>query len=127
MSLNQNEKSITDIIRLNGTGYVSTTKGGITNVEVVGLIRKGRWWFMIHRDLQEPQYLTISEAHTGCCLKRETYLEFEDALYFGLPFIDSRYYHFHTTVYGILVKTQRDLFNCNISPQTLAIQTALWL
>ena len=127
MSQNRNEKTIIKVFRLNGTGKVYLSNGDLRDVEVEGIILKGRWWFIVHRDIIEPQYFTISEASCGCKLNKDTYVEFEDALYFGLPFIDEKYYYLHTSVMDILVKTQKNLLLRNISPQTLAIDTALWL
>lgn len=124
---NRNEKTISEVYRIEGTGKVMLANGDVTDVEVVGIILKGRWWFIIHRDVLEPQYFTISEASCGYKLNKDTYVEFEDALYFGLPFIDEKYYYLHTAVMGHLVKTQKNLIKNNLSPQTLAINTALWL
>ena len=115
MSQNRNEKSIIEVYRAVGDGLVTLADGSIRSVEVEGLIRKGRWWFIVHHDIMEPQYLTISEASTGFQLKQETYYAFEDALYFGLPFIDEKYFHIATKVGNSLVKTQRSLLSHNLT------------
>lgn len=124
---NRNEKMISNFIEVNGIGTV-TTKQGYRDVFVYGYFTKwGRWTFIVHQDVNHPEYVTVSEASTGYQLKDENYYSVEDALYFALSFIEEKHYYFATSVSDVLVKTQTDLLKRNTSPQTLAIDTTLWL
>lgn len=127
MSANQNEKTIIKTYLINGTGSVLLEDDSIRDVEIVGVILKGRWWFIVHRDVLEPQYLTVSEASSGVQLRKETYYEFEDALFYALPFLDQKYSYLHTSVMGFLTKTQINLLRRNLGSMTPALHTALWL
>lgn len=127
MRKNQNEKQISNFIEVNGIGTVAT-KSGYRDVFVYGYFKKWNWWFMVHRDIKDPRYLTVSEASTGRQLRAETYYTIEDALYFALPFIEEKHYYFATTVGDTLVRTQCNLFKRNTTNlQTLAIDTVLWM
>lgn len=127
MQKNQNEKQISDFIEVNGIGTVAT-KSGYRDVFVYGYFKKWNWWFIVHRDIKDPRYLTVSEASTGRQLRDETYYTVEDALYFALHIIEEKHYYFATTVGDILVRTQCNLFKRNTTNlQTLAIDTALWI
>lgn len=124
---NQNEKTISNFVEVNGIGTVATNKG-YRDVFVYGYFKKWHWWFMIHSDVRNPEYVTVSEASTGRQLRDEAYYTVEDAIHFSLPFIDEKRYYFSTTVGDILVKTHCNLFRRNTTNlQTLAIDTALWM
>ena len=69
MSVNQSEKSIIKTYRIDGLGSVLLTDDTIRDVEVVGMITVGRWSFIVHHDVLEPQYLTVSEVSSGVQLK----------------------------------------------------------
>ena len=127
MQKNQNEKQIFNFIEVNGIGTVAT-KSGYRDVFVYGYFKKWNWWFMVHRDIKDPRYLTVSEASTGRQLRVETYYTVEDALHFALPFIEEKRYYFATSVGNVLTETQTNLLKRNTANlQTLAIDTALWL
>lgn len=126
MQKNQNEKQISNFIEVNGIGTVITTKG-YCDVFVYGYFKKWNWWFMVHRDIKDPRYITVSEASTGRKLRDELYYSVEDALHFILPFIEEKRYHFSTIVGNTLVRSQCNLIRRNINLQTLAIDTALWV
>ena len=124
---NQNEKTTSNFIEVNGIGTVATNKG-YRDVFVYGYFKKWHWWFMVHADLENPEYVTVSEASTGRKLRDESYYTVEDALYFSLPFINEKRYYFSTRVGDILVKTQCDLSKRNTTNlQTLAIDSVLWM
>lgn len=126
MQKNQNEKTIFNFIEVNGVGTVAIGSG-YRDVIVRGYFKRWNWYFMIHHSVEDPQYLTVSEASTGRRLIPETYYSIEDALHFVLPFIDKKRYYFSTTTQNILVRTQCNLLRRNTTNlQTLAIDTLLW-
>ena len=124
---NQNEKMISNFIEVNGVGTIATNKGYRDVFEYGYFTKWGRWTFIVHQDVNYPEYVTVSEASTGYQLKDENYYSVEDALYFALSFIEEKRYYFATSVSDVLVKTQTDLLKRNTNFQTLAIDTALWL
>ena len=116
-------------VPVNGIGTIATNKGYI-DVFVHGYIEMwGSWYFIVHQDIVCPELINVSEASTGFSLKQtERYYSVEDALYYALPFIDSKRYHFSTTTGDVLVKTRTNLLRRNTTNlQTLAIDSALWL
>ena len=130
----QYEKTIFNLVRVDGVGTVCLRRGGYCDVSVVGYFTHGyttsynKWTFIIHRDLKDSEAFAVSEASTGRLLKDETYYSVEDALHFVIPFIEARHTQFATSVGNILVKTQVNLLPRNSTNlQTLAIDTALWL
>lgn len=124
---NQNEKTTIDFIEVNGIGTVSLKNGGYQDVFVYGYFKKWNWSFIVHSDIEEPQYVTVSEASSGSRLTEDLYYTVEDALYFALPIITAKRYYFATAVGDILVKTQRNLLKRNTTNlQTLAIDLILW-
>lgn len=124
---NQNEKTTSDLIYTNGIGTVVMQNNDYRDVLVVGYFKKYHWWFIIHSDVDTPEYLTVSEASTGRKLRDETYYTIEDALYFALPYIEEKRFHFSTQVGDILVKTQCNLLMRNTTNlQTLAIDS-IWM
>lgn len=122
------ERTISNFIEVNGIGTV-TTKKGYRDIFVYGYFTKwGRWSFIVHQDVRNPELITVSEASTGYCLRDENYHSIEDALHFALSFIGEKHYYFATSVGDILVETQTNLLKRNTTNlQTLAIDTALWL
>lgn len=127
MNQSQNEKTISNFIEVNGIGSVMTNKG-VCDVFVYGYFTVwNRFSFIVHADVQHPEFCTVSEASTGCRLLDETYYSVEDALYFSYPFILSRHYHFATAISDRLVKTQKNLLRRNTTLlQTIAIDSLLW-
>lgn len=124
---NQNEKTISNFIEVNGIGTIAT-KNGYQDTFVYGYFKKYRWFFIVHKDLDNPEFVTVSEASTGRLLKEESYYTVEDALHFALPFIREKHYYFATSVGDVLVETQTNLLKRNTTNlQTLAIDTILWL
>lgn len=124
---NQNEKKTIDVILVNGTGTVVMSNNEVRDVSVVGYFKKFHWWFIIHFDVDTPEYLTVSEASTGRQLRDETYYTIEDALYFAIPYIEEKRFYFSTRVGDILVDTQCNLLKRNTTNlQTLAIDS-LWM
>lgn len=119
---------ISDFVEVNGIGTI-TTKQGYRDVFVYGYFTKwGRWSFIVHQDVRNPELITVSEASTGYHLRDENYYSVEDALHFVLPFIEEKHYYFATSVGDVLVRTQTNLLKRNTTNlQTLAIDTALWL
>lgn len=119
---------ISDFVEVNGIGTI-TTKQGYRDVFVYGYFTKwGRWSFIVHQDVRNPELITVSEASTGYHLRDENYYSVEDALHFALPFIEEKHYYFATSVGDVLVRTQTNLLKRNTTNlQTLAIDTALWL
>lgn len=119
---------ISDFVEVNGIGTIAT-KQGYRDVLVYGYFTKwGRWSFIVHQDVGNPELITVSEASTGYRLGNENYYSVEDALHFSLPFIEKKRYYFATSVGGVLVRTQTNLLKRNTTNlQTLAIDTALWL
>lgn len=131
---NQNEKMTSKIVRVNGFGTVTLRDGSYRDVFVYGyfvhghLSRWDKWSFIIHQDLRDPEFFTVSEASTGSLLRVENYYSVEDALHFAIPFIEGKHTQFATAIGDILVKTRTDLLARNTTNlQTLAIDTALWL
>ena len=127
MSQNQNEKTISDFIEVNGIGSVMT-KQGVRDVFVYGYFTAwDRFSLIVHSDVLHPEYCTVSEASTGCRLQDETYYTVEDALYFAQPFVLAKHYYFATAIGNWLVKTQKNLLSRNTTLlQTLAIDSLLW-
>ena len=131
---NQCEKMTFKLVCVDGVGTVAVRNGGYRDVNVKGyfvhgnLSRWDKWYFIIHQDLKNPEFLTVSEASTGRQLQAETYYTVEDALYFAIPFIRGKHTQFSTSVGDILVRTKTNLLARNTTNlQTLAIDTALWL
>lgn len=123
----QSEKTTFKFIRVSGFGTVATVKGYV-DVLVYGYFNMwGRWTFIVHQDTENPNLVSVSEASTGYRLQDENYYTIEDALYFAIPFIESKMYRFATTTSRVLVQTQTNLLRRNTNLQTLAIDTALWL
>lgn len=127
MNQNQNEKTISNFIEVNGIGSVMTKKG-VRDVFVYGYFTVwNRFSFIVHADVWHPEFCTVSEASTGCRLLDETYYSVEDALYYACPFILSKHYYFATAIGNWLVKTQKNLLKRNTTLlQTLAIDSLLW-
>lgn len=127
MNQSQNEKMISNFIEVNGIGSVMTKKG-VRDVFVYGYFTVwNRFSFIVHADIQHPEFCTVSEASTGCRLIDETYYSVEDALYYAYPFILSKHYYFATAISDWLVKTQKNLLKRNTTLlQTLAIDSLLW-
>ncbi len=127
MNQSQNEKMISNFIEVNGIGSVMT-KQGVRDVFVYGYFTVwNRFSFIVHADIQHPEFCTVSEASTGCRLIDETYYSVEDALYYAYPFILSKHYYFATAISDWLVKTQKNLLKRNTTLlQTLAIDSLLW-
>ena len=127
MNQSQNEKTISNFIEVNGIGSVMTKKG-VRDVFVYGYFTVwDRFSFIVHSDVEHPEFCTVSEASTGCRLLDETYYSVEDALYYAYPFILSKHYYFATTIGDWLVKTQKNLLKRNTTLlQTLAIDSLLW-
>lgn len=125
---NQSERMTSNFIEVNGIGTIETTKG-FCDVFVYGYFQKwDRWFFIVHQDIENPKYITVSEASTGRRLQNENYYTVEDALYFAVPFIEKMKHYFATSVGNILVKTKTDLLNRNTTnTQTLAISSLLWM
>lgn len=125
---NQNEKTTSNFIEVNGTGTIATTKGP-RDIFVYGYFTKwNRWSFIVHQDIMNPCLFNISEASTGYRLMDGGYSSVEDALRSVLPFIEEKHYYFATAVNHALVKTQTNLLKRNTTNlQTLAIDTALWM
>lgn len=121
---NQNIKTISNFIEVNGIGTIATRKG-YQDVFVYGYFTKwNRWSFIVHSHLENPELITVSEASTGYALLNEAYYTIEDALHFIIPFIERKHYCFATKVGDVLVKTQTNLRNRNTTNlQTLAIDT----
>lgn len=121
---NQNIKSISNFIEVNGIGTIATRKG-YQDVFVYGYFTMwNRWSFIVHSYLENPELITVSEASTGYALLNEAYYTIEDALHFIIPFIERKHYCFATRVGDVLVKTQTNLRNRNTTNlQTLAIDT----
>lgn len=104
---NPKEKNFS-LVLSNGIGSIRCSDG-LHDVEVLAYFTMWRWTFIIHRDIREPQYLTVSEASTGMQLIRENYYTIDDALWFAIPFIENKHYYFATAVNNNLVR-----FNCNL-------------
>lgn len=110
---NPKEKNFNFVLS-NGIGSVrSAPYGKLRDVEVLAYFTMWRWTFIIHRDLKEPQYLTVSEASTGLQLIEESYYTIEDALWFVLPFIEAKHYYFATAVNNNCVKYRCNLLSRN--------------
>lgn len=121
MKKNQSEKMTSNFIEVNGVGIVATLYG-YQDVFVYGYFKMWNWWFIVHQDVETPQYVTVSEASTGRRLLNETYYNVEDALYFAVPFIKEKRYHFATTINNHLVKAKLSLLENNTSNlRTLAL------
>lgn len=122
----QNIKTISNFVEVNGIGKVRTGRG-LCDVYVYGYFTKWRWTFIVHQYIEDPQYVTVSEASTGCRLQDECYFTPEDALFYALPFIEQKHYYFATAVGDRRVKWQTDLEKANSTLlQTPAIHLALW-
>lgn len=121
---NQNIRSTSNFIEVNGIGTIATRKG-YQDVFVYGYFTMwNRWSFIVHSYLENPELITVSEASTGYALLNEAYYTIEDALHFIIPFIERKHYCFATKVGDVLVKTQTNLRNRNTTNlQTLAIDT----
>lgn len=126
--MNRNEKTTFDLIEVNGTGTVHMKRGYYRDVFVYGYFERHGWWFIVHSDATYPECVTVSEASVGRKVCEDVYYTVDDALYYVLPFIDSKRLYFATTVGDILVQTQCNLLRRNTTNlQTLAIDTALWM
>lgn len=125
MQRNRNEKTTSDFIEVNGFGTIATTNG-YRDTFVYGYFTWGRWTFIVHQSLGRAKLYTVSEASTGYSVVDGCY-SIEDALYYGVSFIEDKQYQFPTVVGNALVKSRCNLFNRNSCLQTLAIDTALWL
>ena len=126
MIQDQNEKTTSNFIEVNGMGTVST-KVGYLDVFVYGYFTCFGRWFMVHQDVIRPEFVTVSEASTGFSLKDEQYYSIEDALHFAIPFIKEKRYHFATSIGNALVFTKTNLLGRNTTNlQTLAINTLIW-
>lgn len=125
---NPKEKMISDFIRLNGFGKITLEDYSIVDTFVYGYFKAYRWHFIVHQDVDDPEMLSVSEASTGCCLHSTVnYEDVEDALYYELPFINTKKYYFATSVGDFLVKSRCNLLKENLGVRTLAIDTALWI
>lgn len=120
----QNEKMTIEFIPTNGVGSVMTTEG-LKDVYVYGMFKMWHWHFIVHQDVSDPEFFTVSEASTGMSLKDEVYYTIEDALYYIVPFIESKRYYFATAVGSKLTRTQCNLLRRNIG-LTLTIDSVLW-
>lgn len=124
---NRSIKQISNFVEVNGVGTV-VTENGYCDVFVYGYFKKWHWWFIVHRDIEYPEYITVSEASTGRKLRKDMYYTVEDALHFSLSFIEDKHYYFATAVSNVLVQTQCNLRKRNTTNlQTLAIDSVLWL
>lgn len=124
--LNPLKKTISEFYPVNGIGTVVTKKGN-QDVFVYGYFTAwDKWSFIVHQDVEFPEFCTVSEASTGYQLIKECYYSVEDALYFSVPIIESKRYYFSTIIKDILVSTQQNLLQRNTTNlQTLAIDM-LW-
>lgn len=116
---NPKEKNF-NFVPLNGVGSIRCYPNGeLCDVEVVAYFTMWNWTFIIHRDIEEPQYFAVSEASTGMRLIDENYYSIEDALWFVIPFIEQKRYYFATAVNNNLVKYKGTLLNRNTSLLTI--------
>ena len=126
MPQHQNIKTSIDFVDINGIGKVRTGRG-FRDAYIYGYFKKWHWTFIVHQSLEDPRYVTVSEASTGCILQDECYYSVEDALYYALPFIEQKHYYFATAVGDKLVRWQVNLLGINSTGlQTPAIYLMLW-
>lgn len=125
---NQSAKKTSNFVEVNGMGKIHLRNHAIADVFVYGYFQMFGWHFIVHQDIEDPEHLVVSESSSGCCLQGNiNYMSVEDALYYELPFIQSKRYYFATSVGDILVKYQKNLLKENLGLRTLAIDTALWM
>ena len=110
---------------ITGTGSVRCKDGLLHDVEVVAHFTMWEWAFMIHRDVLSPELFTVSEASTGLNLNGDNYYTIDDALYFSLPFIERKRYHFATITNRACVKYKCNLRNRNTTGLTTLMQWKL--
>ena len=123
---NQKEKMI--FSNINGFGKIHLQNHTCMDVFVYGQLEMVGRHFIIHQDIDDLEYLVVSEASTGCILQNEYHYEtVEDALHYEIPRIRAKQYYFATSVGNILVAYQMNLLKENLGLRTLAIDTALWL
>lgn len=126
MPQRQNIKTLINFVEVNGIGKIRTGRG-LRDVYIYGYFTMWHWTFIVHQYIEDPQYVTVSEASTGCRLQDECYYTTEDALYYAVPFIREKRYYFATSVGSRLVHWQLSLKDINSTGlQTPAIHLALW-
>ena len=119
-------KATCNFVEVNGIGTVRMRSGETRDVFVYGYFRMFNWAFMVHADVETPEYCTVSEASTGCRLENETYYTVDDALYYAIPFIENKRYYFATRVGEMRVHFRQNLEARNTTLlQTLAIDSLL--
>ena len=116
---------ITNAVRVDGFASIRLEDHSIADIETIGYFEKYGRYFFVHRDVNYPDEYTVSEASTGARITGDTYLTFEDALYFAEKVIDYRRYYFATSCANIIVPFG-SLMSRNINIQTLAINSLLW-
>lgn len=122
----QSLKKISNFIEVNGIGTVRMEDNSLRDVFVYGYFKMFHWWFIVHQDVNDLEYMVVSEASSGAILTDYCYPTVENALRAALPIIEEKRFYFSTSVGDILVKYGSNLMRRNISLQTLSVDIALW-
>lgn len=123
---NPSIKQTINFTEVNGTGSIRLQNGKTRDVFVYGYFKMFHWWFIVHQDIDYPDYVTVSEASTGQLLIPCCYENAEMALSYAVAMIENKRYHFATAVGDQLVRFKCNLLRRNSSPLTLAI-SSLWI
>lgn len=120
----QNRKSKTSFSNIVGVGTIMMCDGSTRDVQIFGILKYVRWYFIIHQDITYEDYFSVTEASTGSAISRFCYPDVDSALKSALEIVQNRRYYFETSTRNILVKHQKNLTARNVSTD-LAINTLL--
>ena len=128
LRLNPSPGQISDweFVRIDGTGTIQLDKGGVVDIRAVGYFRFYHYLFLVHFDIENPGWYSVSEASTGAIVSKYCYETPEDAIQSVKETLTNKKFYLATRVSDILVERQINLLDRNTTNlQTLAIDVCL--
>lgn len=113
-------KQTINFVDMNGVGTVRC-HSGFRDIMVYGYFHRYHWDFIVHQDVEFPDYYIVSEASTGMRMTDNCYDNIEDALSAALSVIDEKQYYFFTRTKDVLVDGKYNLNKRNTNPLTLGV------
>ena len=89
-----------------GTGVISIRHRKYTEVLVVGRFTMFGWSFLVHHDINNPEFYSVSEVKSGANLLGYCYPTIEETLREAYKFIEAKRYYFATRVGDFCVRHQ---------------------
>lgn len=109
---------ITDgkVVRCESLAIIRLSLNETIEVRCIGYFKMYRWWFLITEDVEWNGYYALTEASTGCTITSDyCYEDIEELLRIGMSIIETKRYYFSTATLELLVKTQQNLIDRNLS------------